>query len=892
MILTSVLTLIKDGLVILLGCGVIASTLLSFYLLLLAVASLRRPREARSLRPSPSFLRGLRTHRAGSGPSSNDRGASKGTPATRFAILIPAHEEELVIGRLLLSIYDLDYPRDLFRVHVIADHCSDRTVTIARSLGATVHERSGPDPQGKSRSLNWLVQHLLTCKTGDALDAFVVLDADSIVSPYFLRAMDLRLRSGNPLVQGLIQIDDPGTDRIGRLRAVAYEFISHLRPLGRSALGLSVGLRGNGMCIARRCAAQFAWDSDSLAEDYELHGRLLAAGLRVAFAPDAIVRTQMPQSLDAARTQSERWERGRLDAMRRHVSSLLGHGLRRLSWASIDGAVELLIPPFSILIVLTIALLWLSLLSDIVPLIVVAIMGLVAQCLYTLRGLVLASARYPHIYRSLLVAPAFVLWRLGLYLGVLARRERVQWTPTARTPTKGRSMSRICIIRHYYYPEDPRGRREAEALADAGHHVDILALRHPGEPVSEVINGVHVRRLPVKHYRGSVFHYVYEYSAFFVLAFAILTARFVRRRYDVVQVNSLPDFLVFSAAACKLFGARLVLDMHECTPELFCTKYRVSPQHPVVRLLGWVEQRCLAFADQVITCTPQQRDVFASRGTPWEKIAVVLNAANSAIFRPRTSEPVLWHQGGRFELVAHGLVAQRYGLDTMVRAVALLKCEIPGVVLHVYGKGDYLPVMEALAQQLGVADRVIAHGFVPEEELLDGIARAHVGVIAAKRDSFRDLTHTQKMYEYVAMHKPVVIAETSAVRTHFDDSCFQFFASDDPTDLASALLNLYHNPARAAAMVRSASRRYRAYSWDAQRHVYCDTALGVARQDTRGRVPSQERVADMRLADLVPVAVKAISTPPSIYLGGLVMPVEDGSSYLSGVAMPVEDGGM
>jgi glycosyltransferase involved in cell wall biosynthesis len=388
-------------------------------------------------------------------------------------------------------------------------------------------------------------------------------------------------------------------------------------------------------------------------------------------------------------------------------------------------------------------------------------------------------------------------------------------------------MSRICIIRHYYYPEDPRSRREAEALVQAGHRVDMLTLRHPGEPVCEVINGVNVRRLPVQHYRGSYFHYAYEYGAFFVLTFLILTARFFRRRYDVVQVNSLPDFLVFAAAACKVFRARLVLDMHECTPELFCTKYGASARHPAVPILAWIEQKSLAFADQVITCTPQQRKVFASRGTPPEKIEVVLNAANSAIFRPRTPEPVMWKAGEPFQLVAHGLIAARYGLDTMVRAVALLAGEIPGIVLHVYGKGDYLPEMEALARRLGVSDRVIAHGFVPEEELLDGIARAHVGVIAAKRDNFRDLTQTQKMYEYVAMRKPVVIAETPAVRTHFDDSCFQFFASDDPADLARALRELYHSPARALAMVDEASARYRAYDWEAQRHLYCKAVFGA-----------------------------------------------------------------
>src|SRR5687768_7416521 len=134
---TPILALVKDGLIILLACAVIAGTALSLYLLLLAVASLRRPRQVRQ----------------------------QAAPATRFAILIPAHEEEIVIGPLLGSVNKLDYPRELFRVHVIADHCADQTAAIARSFGATVHERSYPDPQGKSWSLNWLVQQLLTGKS-------------------------------------------------------------------------------------------------------------------------------------------------------------------------------------------------------------------------------------------------------------------------------------------------------------------------------------------------------------------------------------------------------------------------------------------------------------------------------------------------------------------------------------------------------------------------------------------------------------------------------------------------------------------------------------------------------------------------------------------------------
>ena len=428
-----------------------------------------------------------------------------------------------------------------------------------------------------------------------------------------------------------------------------------------------------------------------------------------------------------------------------------------------------------------------------------------------------------------------------------------------------------------------------------------------------------MRRLPVEHYRGSLPKYAYEYGAFFFLAFLVLTARLFRRRYDVVQVNSLPDFLVFAAAAYKLAGVPVVIDMHECTPELFCTKYGASPSHPVVRLLAWIEQRSLAFADRVITCTPQQRALFASRGTPEEKIAVVLNAANSAIFRPRTTEPVRWQPGGGFELVAHGLIAERYGLDTMVRAVALLSGDIPAVRLHIYGKGDYQSELERLVRELGVGNRVLIHGFVPEDELLEGIARAHVGVIAAKRDTFRDMTHTQKMYEYVAMHKPVVIAETPAVRTHFDDSCFQFFTSNDPTDLARALRELYRSPDRALTMIDSASGRYRAYDWEAQRHVYAGAVLNAGKNHAPRPSATPKPAARVNAASLPPVAVGASSVlasmdwsemvaiaerdtvvrsvavdaspaKPSIDWGGMVGTIDDREIYLSGTATPTEDG--
>jgi hypothetical protein len=215
---------------------------------------------------------------------------------------------------------------------------------------------------------------------------------------------------------------------------------------------------------------------------------------------------------------------------------------------------------------------------------------------------------------------------------------------------------------------------------------------------------------------------------------------------------------------------------------------------------------------------------------------------------------------------------------------------------------------------------VLIHGFVPEEELLEGIAGAHVGVIAAKRDTFRDMTHTQKMYEYVAMHKPVVIAETPAVRTHFDDLCFQFFTSNDPADLARALRELYYRPERALTMIASASGRYRAYDWDAQRHVYSEAVLNAGtKRAPRPAVTPQPQirvnaskmptvavggntalasmdwsgmVAAMDDRDVYTPAVAMEATPAlaSIDWGGMVAAIEDRDLYISGKATPNEDG--
>ncbi len=381
-------------------------------------------------------------------------------------------------------------------------------------------------------------------------------------------------------------------------------------------------------------------------------------------------------------------------------------------------------------------------------------------------------------------------------------------------------MARICIIRQGNFPLDPRVRREADALISAGHTVDIICLRTPGMPLFERHGRLTIRRLPLAKRRSSTGRYIFEYLAFLTAAMVLSSALHLRHRYDLVQVNSIPDFLVFAALGPRLLGSPVLLDLHECMPEFFGSKFRTGLQHPIVRVLAWLEQVSIRFASHAITCTEQMREVFVARGTSPEKIEVILNGSDEEVFDvkrfpPRSREP------GRFVLVCHGSVEERYGLDTIIRAVALLKDEIPGLRLEIIGEGSFLEELQQLARDLDVEREVyFSEAFLPMEELLRAIAGADAGVVAMKRDPFRDITLCNKMFDFIAMRKPALVSRTRSVEEYFDETCFQMFRSDDEHDLARAIRELHAEPERGERLVRQALQVSEAYRWPQQRERY------------------------------------------------------------------------
>jgi 1,2-diacylglycerol 3-beta-glucosyltransferase len=398
-----------------------------------------------------------------------------GSPANRFLVLIPAHNEERLLPATLASLNSLDYPRSLFAVHVVADNCSDRTAAKARQGGATVHERSDRQRRGKGYALQWLLQRLW--QTGEPHDAVVILDADTVLSANFLQVMDARLTRGERVIQAYYAVRDPGGSWSVTLRYAALAVLHYLRPLGRMALGGSAGLKGNGMVFAADVLRRHQW-SPALTEDIEFHMDLLLNGERVMFAPDAVAWAEMPHSLADAHTQNVRWERGRLEMARRYVPRLLreAHAARKRPlegqpFLLFDAAMEHIIPPFSILAGLnSLALIAAVLLpsgknkagavdsrrrrpfSKLKLLnIALGVAAATGQVLYIFAGLHLARAPR-RVYRALLYAPWFVLWKGWLYLRVLLGRDRDGWIRTKRNDQPVEALAGAEIVTEHHAP--------------------------------------------------------------------------------------------------------------------------------------------------------------------------------------------------------------------------------------------------------------------------------------------------------------------------------------------------------------------------------------------------------------------------------------------------------
>ncbi|AKJ63907.1 glycosyltransferase family 2 protein [Kiritimatiella glycovorans] len=360
---------------------------------------------------------------------------------SKWIVLIPAHDEEQVIGQTLASLRAMSYPADAFRVAVIADNCSDRTAALARDGGAEVFERADTENRGKGQALDWAMRERLVPMDW-RWDAVAVVDADSQVNADFLWFMDRELKRGAQAIQGYYGVLNPLEGWRTSLLAVALACFHFLRPLGRERMGLSCGLKGNGMGFARALVEAHGYPAGSIVEDLELACYLADRGIRVHFAPGAHVYGQMVTGSAEAAPQRLRWEGGRMPVIRTWLGRLLRGAVCERSAVKADAAMELLIPPLALLAGATFAVWLLALLAASAAYygfaafnLALATLALTAELIHVLSGppVIRAPAR---IYLRLCFVPVFVAWKVVLLGSRVVRRgnssENSEWVRTAR----------------------------------------------------------------------------------------------------------------------------------------------------------------------------------------------------------------------------------------------------------------------------------------------------------------------------------------------------------------------------------------------------------------------------------------------------------------------------
>jgi cellulose synthase/poly-beta-1,6-N-acetylglucosamine synthase-like glycosyltransferase len=351
----------------------------------------------------------------------------------RFAVAIPAHNEENVIGNTVANLQHLHYPSNLFDIHIIADHCTDKTITLARQAGAIVHERNDGPRTGKGAALSWLFKRILA---DNLYDAVLIFDADTQVDPSFMRVMAARLTWGEQVVQGQHIISNPEEGWFPALTAAMFLVDNRFQNLGRSNLGWSAKNMGDSICFRADVLRRIGWGA-GLTEDYHLRQRLLLEGIKIAYDPRAKGYGEAPLTWHQAQPQRSRWLRGTRDASHKFARRLLIEGIKRRDGALLDGALQAYFPSYSTLTLIAIGFLTFQLLvnwaiQQLFPSVLIAVWAIVVGLLfiYPLLGLALEGASL-RAYLAILSGPFYILWRTWLAFSSRISGKQIPWIRTA-----------------------------------------------------------------------------------------------------------------------------------------------------------------------------------------------------------------------------------------------------------------------------------------------------------------------------------------------------------------------------------------------------------------------------------------------------------------------------
>jgi glycosyltransferase involved in cell wall biosynthesis len=390
---------------------------------------------------------------------------------------------------------------------------------------------------------------------------------------------------------------------------------------------------------------------------------------------------------------------------------------------------------------------------------------------------------------------------------------------------------RVAMVVFSSYPSDPRPRRAVQALLEEGMRIDLICEGEQKSLKRERLDSLEVIRIPIRHSRGGTLSYAYQYSAFILISGAILAWRSIRSRYDLVYVHNMPDILVLTALLPKLFGAKVILDQHDPMPELMRTIFNLDENSLAVRAISRLEKWSIARANLVITVNMACKRIFAARSCPLEKIGVVMNSPNEQIFPLRTQSlraSINHSPNKRFVIMYHGSLVERNGLDLAVDALSFVRDDIPSAQLRVYGrKTAFLERVMEQVRSKGLESNVQYLGAKSLEQLVQEIEECDVGVIPNHRNAFTEINTPTRIFEYLAMGKPVIAPRTPGIQDYFSPDSILFFEPGSSSDIARQIEYAALNYHEAVRIAERGQKIYLQHTWKQERQTLVELVGGL-----------------------------------------------------------------
>jgi glycosyltransferase involved in cell wall biosynthesis len=370
------------------------------------------------------------------------------------------------------------------------------------------------------------------------------------------------------------------------------------------------------------------------------------------------------------------------------------------------------------------------------------------------------------------------------------------------------------MVAYTYYERDPRVRRDAEALIEAGYAVDVVALRDENQTLKEIIGGVRIYRVPMSRQRGAKLSYVLTYLAFFILASCYVPILYLLNRYKLIHVHNMPNLLVFSALLPKIMGVPVILDIHDPMPELFGSIFTGKANSFFRYILLFEEKISFWFADQLITVHKGMFELLTNRDVDPSRLEIIHNLPDPAVF----GKPKVTHANqDYFTLVYAGTISPRHRLDLAIQALSNLRDEMPDLRLKIIGDGPDLPRLKKLSKEYQIEEQVDFVGTVPMVKVPELLGQCDVALVSYSDDDFGNLVFPTKAVEALMVGLPVLCTRVAAVLCYLDDSVLFYFEPGDVNSLVEQIRLIHEQPELVNSKLRNGQKFLSLFNWDKEK---------------------------------------------------------------------------